>query len=81
MDEVHERHIATDMLLGMLKLIAEKRSDFRLVIMSATMDPDLFIEFFKKPLQSNPESLLSIQVLTVPGRTYPVTSQALLYLS
>ena len=46
MDEVHERHIATDMLLGMLKLIAEKRSDFRLVIMSATMDPDLFIEFF-----------------------------------
>lgn len=74
MDEVHERHIATDMLLGMLKLIAEKRTDFRLVIMSATMDPDLYIEFFKKPLHNSTESVLSINVLTVPGRTYPVTS-------
>ena len=35
MDEVHERHVATDMLLGLLKLVALRRRDFRLVVMSA----------------------------------------------
>ena len=48
MDEVHERHITTDVLLGMIKLIALKRNDFRVVIMSATMNPQQFIDFFEK---------------------------------
>lgn len=50
MDEVHERHVATDMLLGLLKLVALRRRDFRLVVMSATMDPELFIDFFQRPV-------------------------------
>ena len=81
MDEVHERHIATDMLLGMLKLVAIRRPDFRLIIMSATMDPQLYIDFFHRPLGSQHNgngndilSSLSVNVITVPGRTYPVTS-------
>ena len=88
MDEVHERHIATDMLLGMLKLVALQRPDFRLIIMSATMDPQLYIDFFNRSLglqqndikneNSNDNSVpiaLSVNVITVPGRTYPVTSK------
>lgn len=86
MDEVHERHIATDMLLGMLKLVALQRPDFRLIIMSATMDPQLYIDFFHRPLGNqhhvnvnvNANDMpiaLSVNVITVPGRTYPVTSK------
>ena len=96
MDEVHERHIATDMLLGMLKLVALQRPDFRLIIMSATMDPQLYIDFFHRPLGSQPYEIanektsendkisttsdsmpiaLSVNVISVPGRTYPVTSK------
>ena len=77
-DEVHERHISTDMLLGLLKLIAIKRSDFRIVIMSATMDPQKYIHFFTSPLSNedtaSKEASLSVNVISVPGRTYPVTS-------
>lgn len=75
MDEVHERHISTDMLLGMLRIIAAQRSDFRIVIMSATMDPQQFIDFFEKPLGDEPTQPMRINVIQVPGRTYPVTSE------
>lgn len=75
MDEVHERHISTDMLLGILKIIAAQRSDFRIVIMSATMDPQRFIDFFEKPLGGEAKETLRINVIQVPGRTYPVTSE------
>lgn len=74
-DEVHERHISTDMLLGVLKIIAKNRDGFRIVIMSATMDPQQFIQFFSSPLvEGAEEKPLSVNVLTIPGRTYPVTS-------
>ena len=75
MDEVHERHISTDMLLGMLKIIAAQRSDFRIVIMSATMDPQQFIDFFEKPLGDGAKEATRVNVIQVPGRTYPVTSE------
>lgn len=76
MDEVHERHISTDVLLGMLKLIALQRTDFRVVLMSATVDPQRFIDFFSSPLAGASEpTKLSVNVITVPGRTYPVTSR------
>lgn len=73
MDEVHERHITTDVLLGMVKLIALKRNNFRVVIMSATMNPQQFIDFFERPVEGL-ENHLSVNVIQVPGRTYPVTS-------
>ena len=73
-DEVHERHISTDMLLGLLKIIASKRPDFRIVIMSATMDPQKYIHFFTSPLNVEKGDTLSVNVISVPGRTYPVTS-------
>jgi HrpA-like RNA helicase len=37
-DEVHERHLSTDLLLGLLKSIMAERPDLRIILMSATID-------------------------------------------
>ena len=41
-DEAHERHLNTDLALGLLKRLTLRRPEFRLVIMSATIDLDMF---------------------------------------
>ena len=41
-DEAHERHLNTDLALGLLKRLTHRRPEFRLVIMSATIDLDMF---------------------------------------
>ena len=45
-DEAHERSINTDLLLGFLKNILEKRKDFHLIVTSATINENLFSEYF-----------------------------------
>ncbi len=51
-DEAHERTILTDMLLGFLKdLLVKKRKDdkdFRVIVMSATLDAEKFSQFFNE---------------------------------
>ncbi len=46
LDEAHERTINTDILFALLREISEKRSDFRLIISSATLDSVRFGEYF-----------------------------------
>ncbi|ELP92906.1 ATP-dependent RNA helicase, putative [Entamoeba invadens IP1] len=60
LDEAHERTVHTDILIGLLKGIIEKRNDLKVVIMSATLDSKLFSNFFNGP------------TLTVPGRQHPI---------
>ena len=45
-DEVHERHIHTDFLLGVIKCVLKQRSDLKLVLMSATINIELFSGYF-----------------------------------
>lgn len=60
LDEVHERSLRTDMLLGCIKLILVKRPNLRIVVMSATLDSNLFAQYF------------DAKVITVLGRLHPV---------
>ena len=42
LDEVHERTLSTDVILGMIKEIFHYRQDLKLVVMSATLDVSSF---------------------------------------
>jgi ATP-dependent RNA helicase DDX35 len=45
-DEAHERGAYTDLLLGLLKKIMKKRPELRIIISSATIDAEDFMEYF-----------------------------------
>ncbi len=60
-DEAHERSLNIDFLLGYLKRILPKRPDLKLVITSATIDPERFAHHFD-----------GAPIITAEGRTYPV---------
>lgn len=45
-DEVHERNIDTDFLLSVLRDMLPQRPDLRVILMSATMNADLFVKYF-----------------------------------
>ncbi len=60
-DEAHERSLNIDFLLGYLKQLLPKRPDLKLIITSATIDPERFAEHFG-----------GAPIINVSGRTYPV---------
>ncbi|NBU23135.1 MAG: ATP-dependent RNA helicase HrpA [Actinobacteria bacterium] len=60
-DEAHERSLNIDFLLGYLKKLLPKRPDLKLIITSATIDPESFSKhFFDAP------------IIEVSGRTFPI---------
>ncbi|KAJ5152392.1 Pre-mRNA-splicing factor ATP-dependent RNA helicase PRP43 [Penicillium capsulatum] len=61
LDEAHERTMATDVLMGLLKEVVARRPDLKIIIMSATLDAQKFQRYF-----------MDAPLLAVPGRTHPV---------
>ncbi|XP_075483451.1 DExH-box ATP-dependent RNA helicase DExH5, mitochondrial isoform X1 [Primulina tabacum] len=61
MDEIHERGINEDFLLVVLKDLLPLRPELRLILMSATLDVDIFSSYFS-----------GATVVHIPGFTYPV---------
>ncbi|MGA5439355.1 ATP-dependent RNA helicase HrpA [Streptomyces griseoincarnatus] len=60
-DEAHERSLNIDFLLGYLAQLLPKRPDLKVVITSATIDPERFSRHFD-----------DAPIIEVSGRTYPV---------
>ncbi|HEX7048166.1 MAG TPA: ATP-dependent RNA helicase HrpA [Gammaproteobacteria bacterium] len=64
-DEAHERSLNIDFLLGYLKQLLPKRPDLKVIITSATIDPESFSKHFPTDGEHAP-------IVLVSGRTYPV---------
>ena len=64
LDEAHERTVATDVLMGLLKGIVKRRKDLKVIVMSATLDA---LKFQKYLTIGEPAPLLK-----VVGRTHAV---------
>lgn len=60
-DEAHERSLNIDFLLGYLKQLLPKRPDLKVIITSATIDPESFSKHFG-----------DAPIIEVSGRTYPI---------
>ncbi len=60
-DEVHERSVNIDLLMGFLKDLLKNRNDLKVIFVSATLDEKKFSDYFKAP------------IVKIKGRTFPVT--------
>lgn len=65
-DEAHERSLNIDFLLGYLRQLLPKRPDLKVIITSATIDPERFAEHFAD-VQGEPAPIIEVS-----GRTFPV---------
>jgi ATP-dependent helicase HrpA len=63
-DEAHERSLNIDFLLGWLKILLPRRPELKLIITSATLDPERLSRHFA-----------DAPIFTVEGRTFPVETR------
>ncbi|GAA2155004.1 ATP-dependent RNA helicase HrpA [Humibacillus xanthopallidus] len=66
-DEAHERSLNIDFILGYLKQLLPRRPDLKVIITSATIDPQRFAEHFADPATGEPAPIIEVS-----GRTFPV---------
>ena len=65
-DEAHERSLNVDFLIGYLTQVLPKRPDLRVIVTSATIDPQSFAKHFADA-DGNPAPIIEVS-----GRTFPV---------
>ncbi|MFC0625649.1 ATP-dependent RNA helicase HrpA [Kribbella deserti] len=65
-DEAHERSLNIDFILGYLRQLLPRRPDLKVIITSATIDPERFAEHFADA-DGKPAPIVEVS-----GRTYPV---------
>jgi ATP-dependent helicase HrpA len=66
-DEAHERSLNIDFILGYLRQLLPRRPDLKVIITSATIDPQRFAEHFADPATGEPAPIIEVS-----GRTFPV---------
>lgn len=71
-DEAHERSLNIDFLLGYLRRILPKRPDLKVIVTSATIDPESFARHFAAAPAEPGGEPTPAPVIEVSGRTYPV---------
>jgi len=77
LDEVHERGLETDLLLGMLAEVRQLRGDLTLVAMSATLDAPRFAALLgdTPPGEAPHDSAAAAPVVGCPSALYPLDVQ------
>lgn len=83
-DEAHERSISTDILLGLLKKIQKRRPELRIVISSATLQAEEFLNFFISDNEADTSGQKTASeegkpgaIISLEGRAYPIDVQYL----
>ena len=67
-DEIHERQVPIDILLYLIKYIVLHRPEFKIIIMSATVNADIFKKFYEK-------DNIKFDSISISGQSnYPITS-------
>jgi HrpA-like RNA helicase len=61
-DEAHERSLNIDFILGLLKRVLESRRDFKVIISSATINAEIFSEYFN-----------NCPIVKIEAQRFPVT--------
>ncbi|HEU5267366.1 MAG TPA: ATP-dependent RNA helicase HrpA, partial [Jatrophihabitans sp.] len=72
LDEAHERSLNIDFLLGYLRRLLPRRPDLKLIITSATIEPERFSAHFATPAERTSMRGDGAPIVEVSGRTYPV---------
>lgn len=69
-DKAHQHTISTNSLLGLLKRLAQKRKDLKIIILSATIEADLLKFFSGSAIEkiSGRAHKLVVSYLTQPQR-------------
>ena len=81
-DEAHERSLSSDILLGVLKKILRRRSELRIIVSSATLQAEDFLDFFsggelsRNSQEQQSENKIG-RIISLEGRMYPVDVQYL----
>ena len=75
-DEAHERSLSTDVLLGVLKKIMKRRPELRIIVSSATLQAEEFVQFFAGHeagvLSDSEHDSKGGAIISLEGRMYPV---------
>lgn len=71
LDEAHERSLYTDIILGLVRKIQQKREDLRVIVASATLDAEEIKDFFNRN-ETDDASLDTAAILSIEGRAFPV---------
>lgn len=68
-DEAHERSLNIDFILGLLKRVLEERPEFKIVVSSATINAEIFSEYFDRcPIVNIETPMYPVQILYEPPK-------------